>query len=245
MDLSSGIFVALAVGWACYLIPKALRHHDEVAKSRSVETFSAATRVVARREPVGRSEAVIVSAPDPKVARLAAARAARKRRRILGLLGLAMIVCASLAAFQVMAWHWVAVPVGLAAGFLVLCRVLVKRERRTAWVASERVTAASEEAAPEIVDLGAESDEDTTLLDLSDLKQPEPVASFWDPLPMAVPTYVGKEMANRSVRTIDLAAPGVVSSGHNAADSRLVAESDARRADRDEDEGPQRLAAGA
>ena len=25
------IFVALAIAWAVYLIPKALRHHDEVA----------------------------------------------------------------------------------------------------------------------------------------------------------------------------------------------------------------------
>ena len=31
MDLSGLIFVALAVAWAAYLIPKALRHHDDVA----------------------------------------------------------------------------------------------------------------------------------------------------------------------------------------------------------------------
>ena len=41
---------------------------------------------------------------------------------------------------------------------------------------------------------------------------------------MTLPTYVTKPRAHRSVRTIDLLEPGVVSSGRNAADSALVAE---------------------
>ena len=49
MDLSALIFVALAVAWAVYLIPKALKHHDEVVRSRSVEKFSHTMRVLARR----------------------------------------------------------------------------------------------------------------------------------------------------------------------------------------------------
>ena len=40
MDLSGLIFVALAVAWAVYLIPKALQHHDEVVRGRSVDRFS-------------------------------------------------------------------------------------------------------------------------------------------------------------------------------------------------------------
>ena len=47
---------------------------------------------------------------------------------------------------------------------------------------------------------------------------------LWDPLPVTLPTYVTKPRAHRSVRTIDLLEPGVVSSGRNAADSALVAE---------------------
>ena len=54
MDLSALIFVALAVAWAVYLIPKALKHHDEVVRSKSVEKFSHTMRVLARREPVDR-----------------------------------------------------------------------------------------------------------------------------------------------------------------------------------------------
>ena len=50
--MSGIIFVVLAVAWAVYLIPKALRHHDEVARTRSIDRFSTAMRVLARREPV-------------------------------------------------------------------------------------------------------------------------------------------------------------------------------------------------
>ncbi|HEY0645217.1 MAG TPA: hypothetical protein VGD39_17470 [Nocardioides sp.] len=63
MDLSALIFVALAVAWAVYLIPKALKHHDEVVRSRSVEKFSHTMRVLARREPVDRRNARLVVAP--------------------------------------------------------------------------------------------------------------------------------------------------------------------------------------
>ena len=47
----------LAVAWAVYLIPKALKHHDEVARTRSIDRFSTAMRVLARREPVNHRDA--------------------------------------------------------------------------------------------------------------------------------------------------------------------------------------------
>ena len=104
MDLSGLIFVALAVAWAAYLIPKALRHHDEVSQERTVDRFSRSMRVVARREPVSARSARLVvgaaptsaavtaaaSAPAPPeplvVRRAAAARATRRRRRVLAVL---------------------------------------------------------------------------------------------------------------------------------------------------------------
>ena len=55
--------MVLAVAWAVYLIPKALRHHDEVARTRSIDRFSTAMRVLARREPVNRRDARLVVAP--------------------------------------------------------------------------------------------------------------------------------------------------------------------------------------
>ncbi|MGV3562813.1 MAG: hypothetical protein ACO1ON_05965 [Nocardioides sp.] len=63
MDLSPLIFVALAVAWAVYLVPQALRHHDEVVRSRSVDRFSHTMRVLARREPVSRSSSRLVVTP--------------------------------------------------------------------------------------------------------------------------------------------------------------------------------------
>ena len=63
MDLSALIFVALAVAWAVYLIPKALKHHDDAGRSRSVERFSHTMRVLARREPTSRTSARLVVTP--------------------------------------------------------------------------------------------------------------------------------------------------------------------------------------
>ncbi|RNM12135.1 hypothetical protein [Nocardioides pocheonensis] len=58
MDLSGIIFVVLAVGWAGYLIPKALKHHDDLAMSRPVDTFSDSVRVVgASTKPASRATA--------------------------------------------------------------------------------------------------------------------------------------------------------------------------------------------
>lgn len=63
VDLSGIIFVGLAVAWAIYLVPKALKHHDEVARTRSIDRFSTAMRVLARREPVNRRDARLVVTP--------------------------------------------------------------------------------------------------------------------------------------------------------------------------------------
>ena len=55
--------MVLAVAWAVYLIPKALRHHDEIARTRSIDRFSTAMRVLARREPVNRRDTRLVVTP--------------------------------------------------------------------------------------------------------------------------------------------------------------------------------------
>jgi hypothetical protein len=73
VDLSGIIFVLLAIVWALYLIPKALRHHDEVARTRAIERFSDSTRVLARREPVSARDArLVVRPPAPRVSAAAA-----------------------------------------------------------------------------------------------------------------------------------------------------------------------------
>jgi hypothetical protein len=76
VELSGLIFVALALVWAVVLIPKALKHHDEVARTRSVDQVSDAGRVLARREVVSEREARLVVPPRAPAARLSAAQPA-------------------------------------------------------------------------------------------------------------------------------------------------------------------------
>lgn len=63
MDLSALIFVALAIAWAAYLVPQALKYHEDGASSRSVDRFSHRMRVLARREPVDARSARLVVQP--------------------------------------------------------------------------------------------------------------------------------------------------------------------------------------
>lgn len=173
MDISALIFVALAVAWAVYLIPKALEHHDEVIRSRSVERFSATMRVLARREPISRRDARLVVTPNRQskarataptvetkatstpqtqpsyaVRRASAARATKRRRNVLGLILLVNVVVIALAIANVLVWPSVAVPVGLLIAWLVACRVMVKGERAAARPATRTATSAASEAMP-------------------------------------------------------------------------------------------------
>ncbi len=252
------IFVVLALVWAAVLVPKLLRHHDEVARTRAVDRFSASTRVLARREPVdGRSAQLVVtpttasartSEPRPGTLRRAAAKAAaRRRRRVLGLLLAVLTGVVVALALGALPWWSAAVPSGLLGGYLVLCRVLVRRESagsralrsespaaptQTDPVVVAEPPATAEAVTQEVADPPVEEREPTGATELSahedtvtirreDLEQ---AGSLWDPLPVTLPTYVGKPRARRTVRTIDLTAPTVASSGRDAADSRLVAD---------------------
>jgi len=262
VDLSALIFVALAVAWAVYLVPKALKHHDDVVRSRSVERFSHTMRVLARREPVDRRNARLVVTPgraastavvttkpsaprlevavpadapvaEPVRVRPAAHGAARRRRRVLGVLALANVVVLSLAAFSVIAWGWVAVPAGLLVAWLVACRLMVKNERAVR--VRPRVRAGARQAAPvapayaehETAETMAVADGDDWTADTSSMPAAVIDPTLWDPVPVTLPTYVTKPAAaRRTVRTIDLDATGVWTSGNTQADSQLAREAE-------------------
>ncbi len=51
--------------------------------------------------------------------------------------------------------------------------------------------------------------------------------SLWDPMPVTLPTYVGKPAAERrTVRTIDLDSTGVWTSGRTDVDSQIARDAD-------------------
>ena len=180
--MSGVIFVGLAVVWAVYLIPKALKHHDEVARTRSVDRFSHAMRVLARREPVNHRDTRLVLTParaadNPRVlpavsksrptpvpgqratARVAARAAARRRRRILGFLLFADAVVAGLAGFVLVPWWSAAIPAFLTLLYLVLCRTQVRRENLSRWEQELEVAAEAEPDSPSVLPLARRNEQ--------------------------------------------------------------------------------------
>jgi hypothetical protein len=240
VDLSALIFVALAVAWAVYLIPKALKHHEDDLRSRTVDKFSTSMRVVASREPVDSRTARLTVPGQPAVeaapaaapaatpaaipatavaSRAAQARATKRRRRVLALILLSCIAVGALAGFAMIPTPYVAIPAGLLVAWLVACRLMVKSERAARTPASRPATLAD---SAELVDDGPVTEE-IAVVEATAVREP----GSWDPVPVTLPTYVSKEPAGRrSVRTIDLDSTGVWTSGHDESDSRLAREAD-------------------
>lgn len=244
MDLSALIFVALAVAWAVYLIPKALKHHEDAQQERNVEGFSRSMRVLARREPVDTKTAALVvpgrttAAPEvsPAAARAAAARATKRRRRVLSLILVANLAVAVAAATGHLAWAAQAIPVGLLVAWLVACRLMVKKERAVLPARGDETPADS--AAESETDAGPATEE------IAAVQVAERDPDAWDPVPVTLPTYVGKEAVARSVRTIDLDSTGVWSSGRSESDSRLAREADEAARGGKGDDADERRASG-
>lgn len=266
MDLSALIFVALAVAWAVYLVPKALRHHDDVVRSRSVDRFSHTLRVLARREPVstksarlvvtpGRPTAEATAAPEAPAApevpvtperiraqRAAAKRATKRRRNVLAVILLANVATAVVAAFGVIAWPYLAIPAGLLVAWLVTCRIMVKGERSRMVAPAARIPVEKPDddrvEAP-VEDRAPAPAEDRVLVEEEQADEIDPMAdtsagmaavvdpALWDPVPVTLPTYVGKPAATRrTVRTIDLEGTGVWTSGRTEIDAQIAREAD-------------------
>jgi len=249
VDPSALIFVALAVAWAVYLVPKALEHTataEDGTKSRAGAAISKSRRILARREATSKDSTDLVTGksskkpdvapeataeptprPVPLAVRRRAARTAAKRRRIvLGVLVLGLAVVGALAGFGFFGPVWIAIPAGLVVAWLVTCRFSVRRQREV-WA---RIPFPEDVSEPEPVvppRVTFDIDQDTGDL-VAVVEHPAETgeqlpAGAWKPVETPLPTYVSKEAApRRTVRTIDLDATGVWSSGRNAADSELV-----------------------
>jgi hypothetical protein len=194
VDLSAIIFVVLAVAWAVYLIPKALKHHDEMASDRLVEGHSERVRILSRHKKTVTVETVDEDVAEPVVgsiavppsvdsvetrfskrpSRASARRAARNRRRVLSVLVLATAVVAVLAGFAIVPWWSVAIPGGLVVAFLVVARLSVRRMQRARRV-SVTPTRFEQAADDSVVEEGRQARLETTpSQDLVDLLAEDP-----------------------------------------------------------------------
>jgi hypothetical protein len=161
VGLTGVIYAIIVVGWAVFLVPLALRRHDQAARNRSIEKFSSAMRVLSRqRTEDGR---VVVTPPragdrlltpslshaDDELVPVAArptraslkAAAARRRRVLLVLVSLTLLVGAVSVFGLLPPWSAV-VPIALIVAFLAMARRQVR-------LASDRYWQEAAEARPE------------------------------------------------------------------------------------------------
>jgi hypothetical protein len=68
------IYAVIVLAWAFYLVPRALKRHDQATRARSIERFSSAMRVLSRRSVVAPSTArPVATDPDLGAGRMVAA----------------------------------------------------------------------------------------------------------------------------------------------------------------------------
>lgn len=236
MGTTGLIFAAIAAAWLAYLIPTYLRRRSPAIEAPEItERFADSMRIIrsgaAPLVDVDGSEIAAVEVSTPLTRRAAITElcrlernAAARRRRVLVFLAMALTAVIGVCAFELISWVWVAIPGGVLLGFFVIARFSVRAMRRHLDDRFERVNAGG--------------DEQTILMRHADLEAAMPRRSrrtsqqslalpvapersstqvLWDPLPIALPTYVSKPLAPRTVRTIDLSGPDVTSSGRETA----------------------------
>jgi hypothetical protein len=190
VDLSAVIFVVLALAWAVYLIPKALKHHDEMASDRLVEGHSDRVRILSRKARSAAAEvadAIILDAPakpeerpapapeaetrrpvSSPSTREAARRAARRRRRVLGALVVVLAVVWALTWFAYLPIWAPVVPGALVVAWLVIARLSVRKQQRGRRVSRPVAESFPVEERHEAVHVAPSSNADEFLEQLAD-----------------------------------------------------------------------------
>ncbi len=220
------IYGGIVVLWLCYLVPLALHRYDDATKARSVERFSDAMRGLGRADAVDPPVRAQVAWVDPHTQHRAARLAARRRRRVLGVLVFGAAVTAVVCFLGLAPWWVMSIPAGLVVAFLAVARVQVARTRTRTWESAL--------VAGGVAPMGDPPDEQSTVvLDAVTaqvhLPQQQVVAAvpteggeaLWDPVPVTLPTYVSKPAAPRDVAAIDLDSPGVWTSGRLPVDEAI------------------------
>jgi hypothetical protein len=219
------IFAAIAIAWLAYLVPHFVRGRegdDELLEdSDPSDRFSDSMRIVRHGtaplldQDLEEIASFEVSTPQTRrvavkdLRRLERLAAARRRRVLLGLL-VALSVVIAVCGAQLLPWWSTAIPGGLLLIFIVIARISV------------RIMLKGLDA--RYRDIRHGSNESTIFLSRKDFaasgadahsasgraKSAGSPGILWDPIPITLPTYVSKPLAPRTVRTIDLSGPGVL-----------------------------------
>ncbi|MGO1383450.1 MAG: hypothetical protein ACTHWA_07590 [Arachnia sp.] len=209
------IFVAVAAGLAFGL--SWLAHHrktpDEIDGDPSLR-FSSSMRIVGSRAvaPAEPEQVVEVSTPLTRRAeltglRLHAAAAARRRGGVAAALLAAFVVLLVLSPTAVVPFWSISIPASLLVVFLVVARFSVRTMQQRLDSRAERIQVGFGDEDTSVIDLGRNEES----LNISvDLGAPHQAGVLWDPIPVTAPTYVSKPLVPRTVRTIDLSAPVII-----------------------------------
>ena len=232
MGTTGLIFAGIAIAWLAYLVPHFVRRRDGEpdVEHEAVDPFSDSVRILRHGtaplldQDLAELREFEVSTPVTRRAAIADLRrlervAAARRRRVLS--GLFAILCAviSVCSMSWLPWWTVAVPGGLVLLFIVVSRVSVRAMRRDLDARYVAIARGSDEKTVLISRKDAVTDKDKKKGKKAkgkDAKETDGKPGLWDPLPITVPTYVSKPLAPRTVRTIDLSAPDVTSSGRQS-----------------------------
>ncbi len=222
--------LAFAVPWVLAQRPVDVELEDDPA-----HRFSNSVRILRRDVEEYRDEdSSAVSTPLTRRAekhelRMLAKQAARRRLAVVCTLLVTALTLIVLSILDVTPWWSIAVPSALLVGFLGVARFSVVAMRRDL------------DARAVAVDAGFGEQEDTEVIDLTDIEQTEGIeisvdlsmptttGVLWDPIPVTPATYVSQPLLPRTVRTIDLSAPlvasaSVVPTADNPADGVVEAE---------------------
>lgn len=186
-------------------------------------------------------------ASRPLRTRAAAKKAAKRRRRVLLVLVTLTAIVGGLAIARIGPLWTPAIPAAFVLLFMLIARRSVRRSNKARKAASTHVAkvAASARVRAQTADASAaqpapvithETDVEAALIarieadNAADTDAAAAADRLWDPVPMTLPTYLDKPAARRTVTSIELNR-GIVSSGHDAADSELVRAAEAAVAD--------------
>jgi hypothetical protein len=221
------IFAAIAIAWLAYLVPHFVRRHEDEEppdESDPADRFSDSMRIVRYGtaplldQDLAEIAPFEVSTPQTRSAAVNELRrlerlAAVRRRRVLLMLLAALSVVIGICGARLIPWWSAAIPGGLLLIFVAIARISVRIMRRRLDDRYREIRHGNNESTiflsrKDFAKISAEAHSMSRQGTDSTAK----TGTFWDPVPITMPTYVSKPLAPRTVRTIDLSGPGASSS---------------------------------